>query len=198
MNVYEAINKRRSIRRFKEIPIPFEILEKLINAARVAPSAGNVQPLEYLIVDDRRLTEEVFNALEWARYISPEGDPPPGERPVAYVVVLCNTKIKASNYEWDAGAAIENILLSALEEGIGTCWIRSIDRDRLKRILDIPGHIFIDSVVALGYSNEHPMMEEMKDSIKYWKDDSGRLHVPKRRLADILHRNLYSAKKGNY
>lgn len=187
--VYQTILRRRSIRRFKQIEIPFETLRKLIEAARVAPSAANLQPLEYIIVDDRELTKKVFATLEWAGYIAPAGNPPPEEKPVAYVVVLVNTQIKNLGYEWDAGAAIENILLAALEDDIGSCWIRSINRERLAKILNIPKHLRIDSVIALGYSNEDPVVEEMEDSIKYWKDSLGRLHVPKRKLKDILHKN---------
>lgn len=183
--------KRRSIRRFQQKTIPFSTLEKLINAARVAPSAGNLQPLEYLIVDKKKVVEKVFTTLRWAGYIAPKGDPPAGKRPVAYIVVLANKKIKPSEYERDVGAAVENILLAALEKGIGTCWLGSIDREMLREILNVPQHLAIDSVVALGYPSEKPVMEEMVRSIKYWLDESGRLHVPKRRLRDLIHRNRY-------
>ncbi len=93
--------------------------------------------------------------------------------------------------EWDVGAAIENILLTALEEDIGTCWIQSIKREDLHQILKIPPNYKIDSVVALGYKNEEPVVEEMIDSVKYWLDDQETLHVPKRKLEDILHRNQF-------
>ncbi len=66
MNVYEAICKRRTIRRFKQTPLPQETLEKLINAARLAPSAGNLQPNEYIVVDKPDLVDRVFSTLRWA------------------------------------------------------------------------------------------------------------------------------------
>lgn len=189
--VYEIMMKRRSIRRFQQKPIPFGVLEKLVNAARVAPSASNLQPLEYVVVDDKDLLPEVFTTLKWAGYIAPKGDPPEGEKPTAYVVVLVNKEISGSGYEKDVGAAVENILLAALEEGIGSCWIGSINKKRLRKTLNMPHFLAIDSVIALGYSAESPVMEEMTDSVKYWKDESGTLHVPKRRLKTILHRNKY-------
>ena len=191
MKVYEAICKRRTIRRFSQEPVPKEILEKLIKAARLAPSAANLQPCEYVVVDEPGLIEQVFKTLRWAGYIVPRGDPPEGERPVAYIVVLLNKeKVKAGG-ERDAAASIGNIVLAALEEGIGSCWLGSIERERLRSILNIPQHCEIDSVVAIGYPRESPVVEEMKDSIKYWKDNKNILHVPKRRLEDILHWNKY-------
>lgn len=192
MTVYEAVINRRTIRRFKQKPIPLEILRKLVNAGRLAPSSANLQPIEYIIIEDIDLVESVFKTLKWAGYISPAGNPPPGERPVAYIIVLANRKKNSGNCERDAGAAIENMLLVAFEEGIGSCWIGSIDINKLTDILELPEHIKIDSVIALGYSNEFPQIEEMKDSVKYWKDDKDILHVPKRKIDDVLFFNKCS------
>ena len=193
MDVKEAIEKRRSIRRFKDEPIPREVLRNLVNAGRLAPSGANLQPIEYIVIDDPDLLKKVFPFLKWAGYIAPEGNPPSGKRPVAYIVVLANTEIRPAGYEEDIGAAVENIILSALREGIGTCWLSSIDRDGLRGLLNVPRQMKIDSVIALGYPDEAPVAEDIpKDgSIKYHKDSSGRLHVPKRRLEDILHINGY-------
>lgn len=189
--VYDIIVKRRSIRRYKQNAVPFDTLIKFVDAGRLAPSASNLQPLEYLIVDQHNLLNGVYSALKWAGYIAPDGDPPEGERPTAYIVMLVRKDCHAGEYPRDVGAAVENILLSAREEGIGSCWIRSFDRKKLMEVLNIPTEIEIDSVIALGYINEDPVLEEMMDSVKYWKDDSGRLHVPKRRMKEILHHNRY-------
>lgn len=192
MNVYEATIKRRTIRRFKQKPIPFETLKKLVNAGRLAPSSANLQPIEHIVIDSSDLVEKVFETLKWAGYISPDGNPPPGEKPVAYIIVLANEKKNPCNCERDAAAAIENMILVAIEEGIGSCWLGSIDINKLTDILELPEHIKIDSVLALGYSNESPQIEEIKDSVKYWKDEAGTLHVPKRKIDDILFYNKYS------
>lgn len=191
MEVYEAILKRRSIRRFRQDPISREVLEKIVNAGRLAPSAANLQPCEYIVVDRADLLRKVFENLKWAGYIRPKGNPPRGEEATAYIVVLVNTSISKEGYGKDCGAAIENMILTALAEGIGSCWIGSIERENIRKILKIPGHLEIDSILALGYPNEEPLAEEMKDSIRYWKDSAGRLHIPKRRLASILHFNGY-------
>ena len=191
MTLYDLVTSRRTIRQFKREPIPKDVLKKLVNAARLAPSAANLQPLEFIVVDDEEMREKIFSCLHWAAYIAPEGNPKPGKEPVAYIVVLINTKIRDRGFERDAGAAIENILLTAWSEGIGSCWLISIDRSKVHQVLNIPDHYNIDSVIAMGYPAEKPLLEEMEESIKYWKDEEGRLHVPKRKLEDIIHFNKY-------
>jgi nitroreductase len=189
MSFYNLILSRRSIRQFKPEPVSREILEKLVNAARLAPSAANTQPLEYIVVDDKELKQKLFSCLKWAAYISPKGDPRPGHEPAAYIVVLVNSSLKEKGYEHDVGAAAENIILAAWEQRIGSCWIISVEREKAQEILKIPGAYKIDSVIALGFPDEKPVLEEMKDSVRYWKDEEGRLHVPKRGLKDIIHFN---------
>ncbi len=192
MTFYDLILKRRTIRRFKEKKIPYQILERCVNAARLAPSVANLQPCEYLIIDGEDLLDQVFPTLGWAGYIS-DGTPPPAEAPTAYIIVLINKEIKAPKYRYDVGFGVENMLLTALEEGIGSCCFASIDRDRLRKNLNIPQKYVIDLVVALGYPNEAPVEEKLKESVKYWKDEHGVLHVPKRELKSILHRNIIAS-----
>jgi nitroreductase len=188
---HDIILSRRTIRQFRPDPVPRETLEALVDAGRLAPSAANMQPLEFIIVDEPRARAEVFPCLKWAAYIAPEGDPKPGQEPAAYIVTLVNTKVREKMFEYDVGAAEENMIISALAEGIGSCWLLSIDRDRLKAVLGVPEGYRIDCVLALGYPAEEPVAEELKDSQKYWKDGEGRLHVPKRTLAGVLHRNRF-------
>ena len=191
MSVYEVIIKRRSIRRFKEIPIPRKILENCVDAARLVPSAANLQPLEYVIVDDDQMLPQVFSTLKWAAYISPEGTPPEGKRPKAYITILKNRDIGVPSSVYDVGGAMENIILVALEKGIGSCPIASVDRDKLREILNIPDNYEILLVLALGYPDENPVTELFGGSVKYWKDKSGVLHVPKRKLGSVLHWNTF-------
>jgi nitroreductase len=190
MEVYEAIVKRRSIRRFKSKPVGTDVLEKLVNAARIAPSSANLQPLEYILVYEEKVLSEVFSCLKWAGYVTPRRNPPVGKRPTAYVVVLVNTAISKSAQR-DVGAAVENLILAAVEEGIGSCWLGAINRRKLREILRVPSQYRIDSVVALGYPDEAPLMEEATNSIKYYLDSNDRLHVPKRSLKKILHWNQF-------
>jgi len=192
VKVFDLIQERRTIRRFRQDRIDYETLVKIVDAGRLAPSASNLQPLEYIIADEPEQVRNIFENTKWAGYLPKNlGRPPAGQEPVAFIVVLINRKIKASGGEHDVGAAVENMILTALEHKIGSCWIGSVDRDVVARLLNIPKHYEIDSVLALGYPAEEPVMEDMKDSIKYYRDEDGRLHVPKRPLQTILHHNTF-------
>jgi nitroreductase len=188
--VYEAILSRRSIRRFKQTPIKFEILEQLVNAARLAPSAANLQPLEYVVVSDKNICLQLFDTLGWAGYITPKWAPHESERPVAYVVILVRNDLN-KYYKWDVGLAAENIMLAAEEKQLGSCMLLNIDKEKAQKILQIPNSLSIDSIIALGYKNELSIAEDMKDSVRYYRDQQEILHVPKRSLKDILHINRY-------
>jgi nitroreductase len=188
--VYKTTLFRRSIRRFKQKSIDKKVLEKFVNAARLAPSAANRQPLEFFIVDDKKLCEKMFETTNWAAYIKPKWTPVPDERPVAYIVILANDR-KNTWYKRDTSFAAANIVLTAESLGIGSCILCAIDRDKIREYLKIPEEIIIDSVVALGYKAEQPVVEDLTDSVKYWRDEKEVLHVPKRKLEDIVHYNRY-------
>jgi nitroreductase len=190
MNVYDAILIRRSIRRFKQKPIDNNLLKKFVNAGRLAPSAANLQPLEYIIVHNKDLCSRIFKTLSWAAYIQPKWVPDIDERPTAYIIILV-TDITNKYYMRDVGVATENIILAAEEESIGSCILCKIDRNQIKQILNIPNNIEVDSVVALGYKAEHPVVEDLQESVKYWRDEREVLHVPKRKLTTISHMNTY-------
>jgi len=186
MSVYRTIVSRRTIRKFKQQKIERAILEKLVDAARLAPSAMNLQPLKYGIVDEESKVSRFFQFVKWAGYIAPAGNPAENEKPVAYLVVLVDTRIRKSGFEEDIGAAIQNILLAAEEEGIGTCWMGAIDRDAIRELLKIPEHFIINSVISMGYKAENPVYEDENGSIRYYKDENGVLHVPKRKLDEVI------------
>ena len=192
MDIYKTIISRRTRRKFKQEKIDPEILKKLVNAGRLAPSGANLQSLEYLVIDKKDLKEKIFPNLAWAGYIRPEGDPEEGERPAAYIIILADRKINPAP-GMDIGASAENISLAAREEGIGCCWIGAFKKKEINEVISVPENLSTELILALGYPMEKPVSEDMKrgSSIKYYKDDSGNLHVPKRRLEDILHFNRF-------
>lgn len=190
MKVYNTIVSRRTIRKFQQKSIKLSILKRIVDAGRLAPSAGNLQPLEYVIAVDDALRKKIFPNLRWAAYIVPEGNPKDGERPIAYIIILVNKEISfGSFFKYDVGASAQNITLAALEEGIGCCWIGSFNRKKIKNILKITEQYSADLVLALGYPLESPEYYDIGKgkSIKYHKDILGVLHVPKRKLDDIIH-----------
>jgi nitroreductase len=143
-------------------------------------------------VDDEETRNRIFPCLRWAGYIAPEGNPRPGHEPMAYIIPLVNLGVREKGSEYDVGAAVENMMLAALEKGIGACWLISVERKKVAQILGIPEGFKVDCVLALGYPAESPVAEELKDSVQYWKDKKGVLHVPKRNLKDIIHFNKFS------
>ncbi|MDD8019731.1 MAG: nitroreductase family protein [Acidobacteriota bacterium] len=193
-NLMNLIRKRRTIRQFQPREVSLEILYKLIDLGHLAPSASNLQPLEFLAVTDQQIRKVVFSCLRWAAYINPAGDPQPGQEPTAYIIILVNSLIRTKGFEYDVGAAAENIILGGLAAGLGSCWLISIDRDRLCPVLGLPETLKIDSVIALGYPAEQPVVENYSGSVKYWKDENACLHVPKRNLLEVAHLNLYGQK----
>ena len=196
MDVYDAVMKRRSVRRFKEEAVPYAVLEKCVDAARLAPSAKNCQLCEYLVVDDKKLLPRVLDAvIYWSGVSRPKEGWCGQNRPQAYIASLINMELAeergcgSRNADFDAALAMENMVLVALEQGLGSCVITGMDRDRLRQALEIPEKYEIAMLLALGYPDENPVIESTDGSVKRWKDDDGTLHVPKRRLMDILHRN---------
>ena len=187
----ELIKKRRTVRQFKPEEIPDRVLLKLAEVGRLAPSAANLQPLEFVLVKEPEIRRKIFHCLRWAAYISPAGDPRPGHEPMAYVVILVNSEIREKGYEYDVGAAAENIILAALAQGLGSCWLISVDRETLRGILGVPDKYRLDSVIALGYPDESPVVEDFSDSVRYFKDEYGTLHVPKRKMESVVHINRY-------
>ncbi len=189
MDIEEAIKKRRTIRRFKKTPIPIDVLKKLIDYARVAPMARNVQGLEFVIVENSEIREKLFKLIKFASSL-PEDQrtPEPGREPTAYIIVLVNIEIKPSFFDFDIGAAVENILLGAIGYGIGSCWMANIKTRKIKSLLKVPDQYQIKHVISLGYPDEESFMEPYEDSYKYWKNPDGTMHVPKRELDDIIYK----------
>jgi len=187
MNLEEIIYKRRTIRRFKQNPISLDTLKKLIDFARVAPMASNIQGLEFIIISNAEACKKMFPLLKWASSL-PENQrtPEEGREPTAYIIVLVNTNIKKSFVDFDVGAAVENILLGAISFGIGTCWMANINARKIREIYEIPKHYEIKQVISLGYPDEESVIENYADTFKYWKDDEGRMHIPKRALDDLI------------
>lgn len=181
---------RRSIRRFQQKRVSLNLLKKCVDAARLAPSAANLQPLEFIIVTNKMVCGRVFEALHWAAYLKPEWRPMISERPVAYIIILVKDKTSPW-YLRDVSFAAGTIVHIAETMGVGSCILCKIDKEIIREILSIPQSLLVDSVIALGYKAEHPVIEEASSSVEYYRDSNGVLHVPKRKLEDILHINTY-------
>ncbi|MBQ2695786.1 MAG: nitroreductase family protein [Clostridia bacterium] len=186
MNISEAIKKRRTIRKFKQTPLSTKQLSKYIDAARLAPSAANLQPLRYVIVESPDMVAKMFELVKWAGYLAPDYNPKEGERPTAYIAVCSDTSNSSKWVDVDLGAAIENLILEAMADGVGTCWIASVNRPEAAKLLALPEHINLQCVIALGYPAEEPKEVSITEDIKYYVDEAGTLCVPKCSLDEVL------------
>lgn len=184
----ELVRTCRSYRRFYEDQaIDEDTLRELVDLARLAASGHNLQPLKYLLSWESDKNSLIFPHLTWAAYLKDWPGPASGERPSAYILVLGDTEIRKS-FTFDQGIAAQNILLGAREKGLGGCILAAIDKNRLRRDLGIPERYEILFVLALGKPKEKVVLEVLEPGgdVKYWRDEDGVHHVPKRRLDDII------------
>jgi nitroreductase len=140
-----------------------------------------------MVFNEPEMNSQIFPHLSWAGYLADWPGPEPGERPSAYIVILGDTDIHPG-FDCDQGIAAQTIMLSAVEKGLGGCIIGSIARRELSKFLQIQHHMEILLVLALGKPKEQVMLETVgaSGSIKYWRDEQGVHHVPKRPLSEVL------------
>lgn len=187
MNVREAIEKRRTVRKFKQVQIDKAELHELIDCARLAAYGANLQPLKFMAINNPDEVQKVFPLTKWSGYV-PEGAPKDSEAPTAYIAVLGDTEIKKNgNFEVDAGAAVTNMMLRATELELGTCWLGAIDREKIPQVLGIPENLKLVYLLAVGVPAQESRICDMKDNdVKYFISEDGSLNVPKRLLEEII------------
>lgn len=187
MTVKEAIRRSRSYRRFNQArTIPETDLVCIIEAARLSPSGRNAQALKFIVSHTAENNEKIFPTLGWAGYLTDWDGPEEGERPAAYIIQLLDTRIVKSTLG-DEGITAQSMLLQAVELGYGGCIIASVKRNALRELLNIPDCMEILNVIALGEPAETVVIEDMKgDDFKYWRDEKGVHHVPKRSIGELI------------
>jgi nitroreductase len=184
----DLILKNRSYRRFdSDVPVSLETLRELVELARLSASVSNRQPLKYILCCDPKVNANIFPHLAWAGFLTDWGGPAEGERPAAYIVIL-NDKNIAAVPTVDHGIAAQSMMLGATERGLGGCMIGSIQKDDLRKTLDIPEQFEIVLVLALGKPAETVVIDDMESggSYRYYRDDEDLHHVPKRLSNDLI------------
>lgn len=142
MNVFEAIQRRRSVRKYLDKEVPMELILKVLEAGRLAPSAHNSQPWHYIIVTDPEKRRKIAESGRWAGFLK--------NTPV--VIVGCgDTEASPDWYVVDVAISMQNMILEATELGLGTCWVGSFDQNTVKTILNIPEKYKVVALLALGY-----------------------------------------------
>ena len=144
MDVFEAIRTRRSIRSFESTPIPEEKVMRILEAGRLAPSAGNVQPWHFIVVRDAEKRNRLSKG-RWAKFLA--------EAPL--VIVGCGDERASPRWFMvDVAIAMQNMVLGAIGEGLGTCWVGSFNEEEVKELLKIPENYRVVALLAMGYPRE--------------------------------------------
>jgi nitroreductase len=152
MEVMEAIRLRRSIRGYKDKPVEEEKLNIVLESARLSPSAGNQQERKFIVVRDQATRQKLVDVSFGQKFV--------GQAPV--VIVACATKTEhimpceEPSYPIDMAIAIDHVTLSAVEQGLGTCWIGAFSQDVAKKLLNIPENMRVVALLPLGYPEEIP------------------------------------------
>ncbi len=150
MELSDAIARRVSIRAYQDRPIPKDLITEFIRQAHLAPSAGNLQARDFIVVDNQGVKDQLAAAANHQTFIA---DAP-------YIIAVCANTQRIATYACrgtslymiqDAAAAVEHLLLLAADHGLGSCWIGAFDDQQVARILDLPSHVIPQALVPIGY-----------------------------------------------
>lgn len=153
VGVLEAIRRRRSIRRYKAKDLPQEYLDKILEAGRLAPSAGNRQPWSFVVVTDPELRRRVAEVARHQMFMADAG---------AIVVGCGHPDVSPRWYRVDVTIALQNIVLTATDLGLGSCWIGAFDEEEVRGVLGIPDDVRVLAMISIGYPDESPTQRPRK------------------------------------
>ena len=182
----DLVKKARSYRRYDPTrSIPEDEIRELVEAARLTPSAGNLQRLRYLALTKKDEVQTLTKEVKWAGYLTDWDGPSDAEAPAAYLILLSPESTGVSQI--DVGIAAETILLAAAEKGVGGCMILNFPREALTERYKLAGKYKIELVISLGMPAEKVELEEMKDgNVRYYRDRNDVHRVPKRALSEVF------------
>jgi len=145
MDTSDCIKTRRSIRKYEEKDVPDKVIEKILEAGRWAPTASHKEPWYFIVIKDKKLLKVIAEEAAYGNFIK--------DASFAIAVV---TDPSSKWHEIDGALATENMTLEAWSEGLGTCWIGALDREKAKEILEIPEELHLLTVLPFGYPDEEP------------------------------------------
>lgn len=170
MECLEAIKSRRSVRKFKDKPVEKQLIKELLDAAQMAPSAGNLQARDFVVVTNKISKHKLASAaldqsfVEVAPYVI-----------VAVANIERSSRIYRSRGEFyaiqDTTAGIMNLLLAAHSKGLGTCWVGAFDDNAVGEILGLPYGTRPVAIIPVGYSEAEPKAPQRLgfDRIVHWE-----------------------------
>ncbi len=159
MDVFTAIQGRRSIRKYKSTPVEEDKLNKILDSVRFAPSASNAQNWKFVVVRDENIRRKLAEAAGGQGFVA--------EAPV--IIVACGTEVDSVmlcgqfRYNINVSIAVTHILLAAYELGLGTCWLGRFEEDKVKKLLNIPEGVRVVAITPLGYPDEVAELKPRKN-----------------------------------
>lgn len=163
MDIYEAIKTRRSVRAYQDKPVPDDVLDRILEAARWAPSARNLQPYKFVVVKDPEVRGQLGVAADDQAFV--------GQAPIVIVAVTNDPdRVMACGvppYAVDTAITLDHLTLAAVSEGLGTCWIGAFSQTRVCEILSVPNTHKVVALMPLGYpaDNEAPRTRKSRDEL---------------------------------
>jgi nitroreductase len=162
LDAIEALKTRRSVRVYEERPVPREMIETIIETARLAPSANNIQPWEFVVVTEPETRKKIADLTDYGKFIARSG---------ACVAAFAKG---VKHYLEDGSAATENILIAAHALGLGTCWVAGYKKDYaepVRQLLDVPEGYQLVALISLGYPGEVPEPHGKRDlsDVLHWE-----------------------------
>jgi nitroreductase len=162
LDAIDALKGRRSIRVYEEKPVPRELIDEIVDAARLAPSANNIQPWEFIVVTDKAMRKNIADATDYGKFIAQAG---------VCIAVFCKD---VKHYLEDGSAATENILVAAHALGLGTCWVAGYKKayaDPVRRLLGVPDGYNLVSLISLGHPAVRADAHDKRnlDEVLHWE-----------------------------
>ncbi|HEX3034474.1 MAG TPA: nitroreductase family protein [Thermodesulfobacteriota bacterium] len=162
MDTFDCIRKRRDIRSFLDKDVPDDVIKKIVEAGRLAPSAMNLQPWHFVVVKDKGTLKDLGKFCTSGRFIVG-----------ASFAVVVVTDPSNRWHEIDGTRAVQNMSLAAWNEGVGTCWIGAIEREKVKEMLNIPRNLHILTILPFGYPEEFTVkrkkIRKTPDQVFHWE-----------------------------
>ena len=168
MEFYDVIKKRKSIRKYKPDPIPDDVLNRILDAGRIAPSAKNYQPWHFIVIKDPEVKKRVAEASRGQHWMA-DAD-----------VIVCGCALMdvawgrmggyMSSFAVDLSIALEHMILAAANEGLGTCWIGAFDEKQVKEVLQVPENVRVVALTPIGYPAQEAKdrgRKDLKEIISY-------------------------------
>ncbi|MBR4304470.1 MAG: nitroreductase family protein [Clostridia bacterium] len=191
MSFKDLVIKNRSYRGFDEtVKITRQQLEELVDCARLAPAAQNIQPLKYYLSCDSEINGIIQPLTRWAGALPDHNLPYEGHRPTAFIVICFDKTIggeEPAKFMKDVGICAQTIMLAAAYQDINGCMIGAFSAEKVTQALSLPSHLHPVLILALGKGDEDIKIVEVQNgATKYYRDQNDTHYVPKRSLAEEL------------